>query len=270
MRTLLQWHERHGRSDLPWRRRRSPYRTLVSEFMAQQTQVERVVPAFERFVRRFPSLHALARAPAGDVLRAWKGLGYNARAVRLSATARAIVERHGGRVPKATSALRELPGVGAYTAAAIRTFAYGLGDLPIDVNVGRVLHRLGRTKSAFSAGGYAIASALMDLGAAVCTARNPRCDECPLQEWCARRPLPRRRAPQKKRVPFERTARYARGRIVDRLRELQPGESIALRRLRADLAGVLPDASLRTLRALVHALAREGLVRAQGESVALP
>lgn len=238
--------------------------------MLQQTQVDRVIPRFEAFLRRFPTIAELAAASRGDVVRAWKGLGYNARAVRLHAAANAIVREHGGRIPRETEALRALPGVGAYTAAAIRAFAYDLDDLPVDVNVGRVLRRLGeRAQRAIGPGGYAIASAIMDLGAQVCTARSPGCTRCPVREQCAREieaPPARARGTA---VPFTQTARYARGRIIDRLRELRPGEAISLLDLRRDLRAALPNRDDEVPR-LVERLHREGLLVLQDGTVSLP
>jgi A/G-specific adenine glycosylase len=267
-RALLRWYERHGRAGLPWRRRRSAYRTLVSEFMLQQTQVDRVVPAFEAFVNRFPTMRALAAATRADVLRAWRGLGYNARAVRLHETARIVVAAHRGRLPRDTESLRALPGIGAYTAAAIRTFAFDLDELPIDVNIGRVLHRLGKSAPAIGKGGFAVASALMDLGARLCTARNPQCDRCPIERSCEKVPLPSRKP--RERVRFEETTRYARGRIVDRLRELPPGERISLLVLHDDLSRIVPERTPSEVRALVADLAREGLVALEGDEASLP
>ncbi len=238
--------------------------------MAQQTQIERVVPKFETFMRRFPTIRALAAARSGDVLREWKGLGYNARAIRLHAAAVAVVERHGGRVPRDAAALRALPGVGAYTAAAVRAFAYNLDDLPIDVNIGRVLHRLGENaRRALGASGYEVASALMDLGAGLCSRREPHCEECPLRSGCERRPLPRL-VPKRKGVRFESTTRHARGRIVDRLRDLPPGRRISLLDLHRDVRSALAERGVDELRDLVAGLERDGLVVVQDDAVSLP
>lgn len=295
-RALLRWYDRHGRADLPWRRRRSPYRTLVSEFMLQQTQVARVMPAFERFTKHFPTLSSLAAASTGDVLRAWRGLGYNARAVRLHAVARAIAARHGGRIPKDSAKLRALPGIGAYTAAAIRAFAYGLDDAPLDTNVRRIVHRLyygiehpsrailrelnERAQTLLPRGrSHDWNSAIMDLGASLCTARAPQCRICPLRRSCAAAPidasvLERARLTAKRStraaVPFTRTARYARGRIVDLLRGLPPGRRISLLDLHRGLRPIICDRTPDDLRRLVEALAGEGLVRVQDGEVCLP
>jgi A/G-specific adenine glycosylase len=293
---LLHWYRRHGRAALPWRTVRSPYRTVVSEFMLAQTQVDRVVPKFEAFACAFPDFAALAQASPADVLRQWKGLGYNSRALRLHRLARTVVDSHAGLLPSQAQALRSLPGVGPYTVAAIRAFAFNEDDAPVDTNVRRIVHRLyfgiehppaagGReldalARSLMPAGrAHDWSSAMMDLGAAVCTARAPKCGRCPLYSECAAAPLeagrldsarkanPKRVSPQNA-IPFEQSRRYARGRIVDRLRDLPPGERISL----LDLHRVLPvfaQRSVEDVRELVAALEREGLITHDGESVAL-
>jgi A/G-specific adenine glycosylase len=295
-RSLLAWYEIHGRARLPWRVVRNPYYTLVSEFMLQQTQVERVVPKFTSFVRRFPDVVALARASVADVLREWKGLGYNSRAVRLKGVADAAAERHGGTIPNDAAALRALPGIGPYTAAAIRAFAFDLDDAPIDTNIRRIVHRLQfglerpakaspreldeRARALVPRGqAHDWNSALMDLGAAICTARAPKCLLCPLQQQCSAAPVDAAaldrariaaagpRSPQGS-VPFERTTRYARGRIVDRLRELPPGERISLLDLHHALEPMLRR-SVDEVAGIVFALERDGLVATDGEAVAL-
>ncbi|HVA33305.1 MAG TPA: hypothetical protein VNG31_04095 [Candidatus Baltobacteraceae bacterium] len=292
-RLLLQWYRKEGRAELPWRSKRDPYYTLVSEFMLQQTQVDRVVPKFEAFVQRFPDMRALAAASTSDVLRAWKGLGYNSRAVRLKRVAQAVVEKHGGVVPSDAAALRALPGIGPYTAAAIRAFAFDLADAAIDTNVRRVIGRVffaaGPEPLAAEIGDRARAwvprrgahdwnSALMDLGAAICSARAPKCLLCPLRSRCASAPLDvaalgrarvKRSRPPSSTLPFEATSRYARGRLVDRLRELPPGETISLLDLHFDLAPMLPGRSADDVRDIVHALERDGLVRNDGDRIAL-
>src|SRR5262249_2289312 len=140
-RSLLTWHGAHRR-ELPWRTQRSPYRVLVSEFMLQQTQVDRVVPIFARFLALFPTIDALAAAPPGEVIRAWRGLGYNSRAVRLQAVARVVCARHAGELPRDLSELLALPGIGPYTACAIRAFAYDEDEVALDTNVRRVAARV--------------------------------------------------------------------------------------------------------------------------------
>ena len=192
---LLAWYAESAR-DLPWRRSRDPYAILVSEVMLQQTQVERVVQRYERWLERWPTAEALAAAPPADVIRAWQGLGYNRRALNLHRAARHVAANGW------PEDLTELPGVGPYTAAAIRCFALGEDVLPVDVNVGRVRRRTG---TAFSA---AAAQALMDLGATVCLARVPRCTVCPLAGECPSRGA--REEPARKQGRFEGSFRQRR------------------------------------------------------------
>jgi A/G-specific adenine glycosylase len=284
---LLRWYAEHGRAGLPWRRSRDPYHIVVSEFMLQQTQVERVIASYERFVAAFPGFAALAAAPRADVLRAWKGLGYNMRAVRLHDLAGAVVGEHGGVLPRDAALLRRLPGIGPYTAAAIRAFAFDLDDVAIDVNARRVVHRLRfglehpprATASRIDAEARALLprgrahawnSAIMDLGATICTTRAPKCGRCPLRTGCAAavqgeaaiaqaaraRLSGRRRSPQA-RLPFEQTRRYVRGRILDRLRDLGAGESLRP----AELAGVASGAARSyPVDEILAGLERDGLV----------
>jgi A/G-specific adenine glycosylase len=204
-RALLAWYARHGR-DLPWRRTRVPYRVLVSEIMLQQTQVDRVIPKYRQFLRRYPTLRALAGAPVAHVRRLWYPLGYNIRPVRLHAIARESVARYGGRLPEDAAALRALPGVGRYTAGAVLAFAFGQDVPVVDTNVRRVLTRvfLGRRRTARLRGektlwalaealvppgrGYDFNQALMDFGATWCTPRRPRCAPCPMRAFCATAP----------------------------------------------------------------------------------
>jgi A/G-specific adenine glycosylase len=285
---LLGWYAGFGRSHLPWRATRDPYRVAVSESMLQQTQVDRVVPLYHAFIARFPSLEALAAADAADVVRAWRGLGYNGRAVRLHALARAVVERYDGRLPEDTDTLRRLPGVGPYTAAAIRAFAFERNDAAIDVNVRRVVHRVvfglefPRLAADRTLDTVAIAavpngaahdwnSAMMDLGATLCTARAPKCLVCPLRDTCAAAPVDpaqlaeraRRHAPRKapqNALPFERTIRFLRGRIVERLRDVPPGEAIELDVLARDLAAVVPADRLHEIPSAIDALMRDRIL----------
>lgn len=189
---LLAWSER-TRRDLPWRRTRDPWAVLVSETMLAQTQVARVVEPFVAFVGRWPSPAGLAAATPGQVIEAWQGLGYNQRAVRLHACSGAIVERHGGCVPDDQAALVALPGVGAYTARAVLAFAFERPVGVVDTNAARVLARAfagrrlsGREVQAVADAlvpdgrGWEWNTAMLDLGATVCTASAPACSACPL------------------------------------------------------------------------------------------
>ena len=175
---LLAWFDRHGR-DLPWRRTNDPYAVLVSEVMLQQTQVGRVVPRYLEWLERWPTIQALAAAPLADVIRAWRGLGYNRRAINLHRAAQHVAA-HGW-----PDDLTELPGVGRYTADAVARFAFGAPVLPFDTNVRRIHERTGATF------GPTCAHALMDLGAMVCLARVPRCGICPLRANSSAQTVPR-------------------------------------------------------------------------------
>lgn len=229
---LLDWYG--SRPGYPWRARPTPYRVLVSEVMLQQTQAGRVVPVFRRFVGRFPSVRDLATAPRADVIRAWAGLGYNRRAVRLHEAAHAIVRDHRGRVPRDLDALGRLPGVGPYTAAAVASIAFGMPVPAIDVNVARVVarHRLGRephegrSRDVEEAARAWIAverpgdwnQAVMDLGRVHCRA-TPRCAGCPLAGDCAFRRSGRAPAPRPGgQGRFEGSRRQLRGAIVHAVR----------------------------------------------------
>jgi A/G-specific adenine glycosylase len=294
---LLDWFARHGRSELPWRTRRTPYRVVVSEFMLQQTQVERVVPLFESFVAKWPGFEPLAAASQADVVRAWKGLGYNSRAVRLHRLAKAVSEHFDGELPRSERELRALPGVGPYTARAIAAFAFDAAVVAADTNVRRIVHRtqLGiewparATAAELEAlaarllppgSGYGFNSALMDLGATLCTARAPKCALCPLRDACAAAPVDpvllgrrakthaRTRSPQE-RLRFEATTRFVRGRVVDRLRSLPAGQRISLLDLQAELGGVLSHHDAGTLDSIVEALERERIVEQVDGAVAL-
>jgi A/G-specific adenine glycosylase len=196
---LLAWFRENGR-DLPWGRTRDPYAILVSEMMLQQTQAARVVPRYLAWLERWPTVEALAAAPAAEVIHAWQGLGYNRRALNLHRAARKIVA--GGWPGDLTT----LPGVGPYTAAAISCFAFGRAVLPVDVNVRRVLERTGGRFD------HTCAQALMDLGATVCIARVPRCHACPLAETCPSRG--RRFEPLRRQGPFEGSFRQQRARTL--------------------------------------------------------
>jgi A/G-specific adenine glycosylase len=199
-RALLSWYRRNRR-DLPWRRTSDPYAILVSEFMLQQTQVATVIPYYNEWLRRFPDFAALAAASEADVLHAWQGLGYYARARNLRVTALVIVEKHDGTFPRDLASIRALPGIGRYTANAVATFAFDRPVPIVEANIARVLSRLfdlqtpldtsaGRDRLWSSAGQLLPRrsasqhnSALMELGALVCTSR-PKCHSCPVRTFC--------------------------------------------------------------------------------------
>jgi A/G-specific adenine glycosylase len=233
---LLAWYERTKR-DLPWRRTRDPYAILLSEIMLQQTQVERVVPRYVAWLERWPTAADLAAASAADVIRTWQGLGYNRRAIALHNAAKSIAENGW------PADLTTLPGVGPYTAAAVRNFAFGEPVLPVDVNVTRVQ---GRTGYDFSPAG---AQALMDLGATVCLARVPRCDICPLVADCPSRG--QRHEPARKQTRFEGSFRQRRAALL-RLVANAPRDAAGLEA------------------AVVESLLRDGLVARDGPLLTLP
>jgi A/G-specific adenine glycosylase len=204
---LSAWYET-SRRDLPWRHTRDPYAILVSEVMLQQTQVDRVVPRYLRWLERWSTVDALAAATTADVIVEWQGLGYNRRAVNLHRAARAVAT-HGW-----PDDLTVLPGVGRYTAAAIGNFAFGRAVLPVDTNVRRVQERTGESFD------HECAQALFDLGATICLARVPRCGACPLAEHCPSRG--RRYEPLRKQSRFEGSFRQRR---ANALREVVGGRT---------------------------------------------
>ena len=253
--------------------------------MLQQTQVERVLPKYEQWLAAFPSLGSLAKASTAGVIRLWAPLGYNSRAVRLQAIARQCVADFGGRMPATFDELRQLKGVGRYTAGAIACFAYEQPVTFWDTNVRRVLARLFRghesqpseaemedlAAEALPDGqAYDWHQALMDLGATICLARYPRCDVCPAVDVCAAHPaillaprmLYERKAPYNPQ-PFETTNRYFRGRVVDALRRRSPLSV-------AELATHLGRDDSVWLEKLVAGLARDGLLAREGDRVSLP
>jgi A/G-specific adenine glycosylase len=228
---LLVWFRANGR-DLPWRRTRDPYAILVSEVMLQQTQVERVIPRYLRWLERWPSAAAVASASRADVIREWQGLGYNRRAVQIHRAAQHVAD-HGW-----PDDLTELPGIGPYTGAPIRNFAFGEAVLPVDTNVRRVQERTGASFGPESA------QALFDLGATVCLARVPRCGACPLAAGCPSRG--RRYEPLRKQSRFEGSFRQRRAHAL-RLAAAgeQPDDAEAVAALVVDGLVELDDGRIR-------------------------
>ena len=286
---LLAWYAANGR-DLPWRHTRDPYHILVSEIMLQQTQVDRVLPRYAAFLERFPTIEALAAAPTAEVIRLWSGLGYNRRAVNLQRAARAVVEQYGSTVPRTVTELLKLPGVGPYTAGAVACFAYEQDVGFVDTNIRRVLHRLfvgpeSAEQRATSRAiqqlaerlvppgeGYNWNQALIEFGAIQCTARKPACGDCPLREACrafpvmVSAPLGAPRPSTGSAVPYERSTRYYRGRVITALRELRDGESYDLARLGPRIRDDYGPEHLPWLQAIVAGLERDGLARIAEDS----
>ena len=281
-RELLAWYRAHRR-DLPWRRSRDPYAIWISEAMLQQTRVETVIPYWERFLARFPDIEALATADTDAVLSAWSGLGYYSRARNLQRAARQLMERHDGALPRDPAALRELPGVGRYTAGALASIAFDAPEPVLDGNVTRVLtrwlgieeevprpavqERLWAEAGALVRGASPgdLNQALMELGATVCTPRAPRCDACPWRRRCRARAagtaesLPRKtpkRAPRAVEAVAGWLERRGRALVVQR-----PADGL--------LAGLweLPGGALRPGEAPEDALRRHF---AEGLGLALP
>ena len=281
---VLEWYDEHAR-DLPWRRpEASSWSVMVSELMLQQTPVARVLPVHRTWLDRWPTPADLAAEPSGEAVRAWGRLGYPRRALRLHAAAQSIVEQHAGVVPEEYDALRALPGVGDYTAAAIATFAYGRRHVVLDTNVRRVL---ARTVSGVEFPARSVTSAerglatallpddeptaatwsvaVMELGALVCSADRPRCDACPVVTACAwqRAGRPAYDGPPRPVQTYAGTDRQCRGRLLAVLRDA-PG---AVDRSQLDAAWEDVDQRERCLRSLLE----DGLAaRAEGDRFALP
>lgn len=245
-RRVLDWYARTARP-LAFRQTSDPWAILVSEVMAQQTQAARAAEAWTRFMATYPTPAALAAATPAEVLRAWRGLGYNRRAIALQRAARVIVDEHHGRVPAELEALRRLPGIGPYSARAVAALAFGRSVGAVDTNVRRVLGRAFLDQPPDAKALQLLADtlapqrqpglwthAVMDIGATLCRIRAPRCDACPLRAWCAYAAAPQgpvvRRQPGRTRrdgPAFATSSRWLRGRILDRLRDLGDGAWLA-------------------------------------------
>jgi A/G-specific adenine glycosylase len=280
---LLAWYDEYAR-DLPWRRTSAtPWGVLVSEFMLQQTPVARVLPVYDAWLARWPHPRDLAAESSGEAIRAWGRLGYPRRAIRLHAAARAIVEHHDGRVPDDVDALRGLPGVGDYTTSAVLAFAFGRRRAVLDTNVRRVLARVvtgvefpATTMSAAekdlangllpddepTAATWSVA--LMELGALVCTAVTPSCEDCPVRRECAWRAAgyPAYDGPPRRGQAWSGTDRQCRGRLMALARDAHTAVSAA------GIADAWPDDAQRD-RCLVSLLA-DGLLVRREDSYALP
>lgn len=279
---VLRWYGRNGR-DLPWRQEHDPYRILVSEIMLQQTQVNRVLELYPRFLERFPTFRSLANARPSSVIRAWRGMGYNNRALRLQQTARTILQEHGGALPGSVETLQQLPGIGRYTAHALACFVFKKPLPVVDTNIVRVLSRfmpralpLNRSGKGGGDDVWAVAGsilprrhawrwnqALMDLGATICTASNPRCGACPVATLCPSSFRVERRVPGRKKVEPGREGipnRLYRGKVVEVLRNLHGGRFLSFSQLALK---VKPNYTLRDrrwLHGILSGLERDGLV----------
>lgn len=279
------WFDDHAR-DLPWRRADcTPWGVLVSEIMLQQTPVVRVEPRWRAWMERWPTPADLAVAPTGDLLRAWGGLGYPRRALRLQECARVVVAAHDGILPQGEAALRALPGVGAYTAAAVTAFAHGRRAVVLDTNVRRVLGRVlrgdalpaphltvGETRAAdavappgdLAAARWAAAS--MELGALVCTARSPRCDACPVADLCAWRAAgypADAHADRRRTQAWTGTDRQLRGAAMAMLRAA-PGP-VALVDVESRLTALIGDTDPARVASVVAGLRTDGLAVGHGD-----
>lgn len=287
-RRLLTWYAHNGRV-FPWRSiPTDPYVVLCSEVMLQQTQAARIAERLPVFLAEFPTIHHLAAASNGTVIRAWKGLGYNSRALRLRDAASVITKHYDGIVPASVDTLRTLPGIGTYASAAIACFAYGIRAVVLDVNVRRVysrwMQRCDRTTDvAANADIEAFANkviptrnadtwhhAVMDLGATICTARKPACTTCPLQHHCPSANTMAEATRERKAEPTFRgdPIRLWRGRIV---KHLADHNGRTLRQLFRDITGTTASASdIAWLHTVVRKLHTDGLVSVDGDVVEIP
>jgi A/G-specific adenine glycosylase len=270
---LLGWYAANKR-DLPWRSTRDPYAILVAELMLQQTQVERVIPKWHAWLQHFPTLTDLAQASKADAVRAWQGLGYNLRALRLHAIACQVVAEHGGALPGSVEGLLALKGVGRYTAGAVACFAYEQPVAMVDTNIRRVLSRVFRVQPVDveelaaqivpPESAYAWHQALMDLGATLCRARRPLCLACPLVSQCDGPGL--QASPATRSVAeFRGSRRFYRGRLVEALRGVPGGMS--MQALALAVGGAAEHARMVDL---VHKLVADGLLIVEsGQTVRL-
>lgn len=295
---MLSWFTRAGRS-LPWRITNDPYAITVSEIMLQQTQVDRVIPKYQAFLKRFPSFRALAKAPQSAIVKLWSGLGYNRRAIGLHKLAKVLVENmestptiggvasrkknaippdvgmgKWGVLPEKYDELIKLPGIGPYTAQAIRAFAFRRKDAaPVDTNISRVLQRVfGYTSNTSRIQHLALSilpkdtwswnHALMDLGAGVCTARSPKCEICPLKDICAAYPCEGGEIKKPKQKKFEGSDRMYRGRLLSALHK----NSVLRRNLLGQSIGLADNA--RAMR-ILEGLIKEGFIQEKRGKITL-
>ncbi len=276
--TLLTWYHAHKR-DLPWRKTTDPYAILVSEMMLQQTQVDRVIPKYQAFLSRFPTMNALANASVGDVLTAWSGLGFNRRALHLHAIAKTI-----SYLPRIPSELQQLKGIGDYTSKAVASFAFNYHAAVVDINVKRVYHRLflgnvwkddKETRGKFTVLAQEMLpeesrtwnNAIMDFGALLCTATNPLCGSCPFSSSCkaftvAKDPAKIVIIAAKPQPSFVGSRRYYRGQLLKLLKEKKSIDITKMTDLWKKKEGwIIP---------LLATMEKEGLIKVEGKQVIFP
>lgn len=286
---VVRWYRKNGR-ELPWRNESNPYRILVSEFMLQQTQVSRVLTKYPQFLKRFPSLKTLARAKTSDVIKAWEGLGYNNRALRLQRLAITVLNEHRGRLPGSIQELNALPGIGRYTAHALACFSFGQHVAVVDTNIKRVLARISppnRRTPAPEEDLWVLAEsllpqrhshdwnqALMDLGATICTAARPKCGLCPLVKLCpsAHQVQGRKPGPAKSEQGRDGTPnRIYRGRTIQALRELRTRETMTFFALARKTKPDFKWVDRRWFASLLRDLQKDGLIHLRaGNRISLP
>ncbi len=283
----LCWYALHARS-FPWRSERDPYRILLSEMMSQQTQISRVIGYYERWLRLFPTLSALALASKGDVLREWSGLGYNSRALRLHALAKTIVADHDGKLPRTVDALQALPGIGRYTASAIVCCAYRKAVPVVDVNIRRVFSRaffhvhaadeMQTERDAWTIAATVLPDthvfqwnqSLMDIGALFCTARAPKCGLCPLSHVCKSAGSPAFLSPVTKKKNIEPAfngipRRLYRGRILKLLHAGPMSEDDIAQRLWNEFG----DGETEWLRHVLGQMEKSELISRRGKKISV-
>ena len=275
IRSILRWYSLDGRK-LPWRGERNLYRVLVSEIMLQQTQVSRVLQKYPLFLGLFPSFSSLSKAKPASVIRAWQGMGYNNRAIRLHQLARIVMERHKGRLPASIQELSSLPGIGRYTAHAIACFATNKPVPVVDTNIRRVLGRIypkhSKAMSVWdlaqralpATGTYDWNQALMDLGATICVSSSPKCPVCPVRAVCPSafivKPTVGKKAnrePSREGIPN----RIYRGRIVETLRRLPHQRALTIAQLGPRIKKSFSQQDKRWLHELLQRLEKDGLVK---------
>jgi A/G-specific adenine glycosylase len=287
---LLRWYRRHGR-ELPWRNEKDPYRILVSEVMLQQTQVARVQTKYPEFLRKFPTFKKLAAARTSEVIRTWRGMGYNNRALRLHTLSKIIVREFGGKLPPDIEGLRKLPGIGRYTAHAVACFAFGQQVPVVDTNIMRVLGRLypmrrnralPKPEAVWRLAAAHIPrsnthdwnQALMDLGARICAAARPRCEICPLKSLCPSAHTAPRRVLRRSRVEPGRNGipnRIYRGKAIEILRDLKPGRTMSSLSLARKIVTDFSERDRPWFLSLLESLERDGMVRMWGRTrISLP